>query len=135
MVGVLFGIYLARFGLPPARMGLLVALGLVGGALAALLVTLFGDRVGRKPSLIALSLLTAAGGAVVALTTNDWLLAAGAFLGMVNGMGRDRGAAQVIEQALLPTTVTDRQRTKTFAWYNVLQDIGHAAGALLAALP
>jgi len=135
MVGVLFGIYLAQQGLPPARIGLIVALGLTGGALAALLVTLFGDHLGRRAALLTLSLFSAAGGVVVAFSTGDWLLAAGAFIGMVNGMGRDRGAAQVLEQALLPATVSNRQRTRAIAWYSVLQDLGHAAGALLAALP
>ena len=28
-----------------------------------------------------------------------------------------------------------QERTRAFAWYNVLQDIGHALGGLLAALP
>ena len=54
---------------------------------------------------------------------------------MVNGMGRDRGAALVVEQSVLPATVADSQRTMAFAQYNVLQDIGHAAGSLLAAAP
>ena len=58
-----------------------------------------------------------------------------AFLGMVNGMGRDRGAALVVEQSVLPATVADGQRTLAFAQYNVLQDVGHAAGSLLAAAP
>ena len=58
-----------------------------------------------------------------------------AIVGMLNGMGRDRGGALVIEQAILPSTVTDRERTRTFAWYNVLQDAGHALGCLTAGLP
>jgi hypothetical protein len=51
------------------------------------------------------------------------------------GMGRDRGAALVLEQAVLPTTTTDRECTNAFARYNVLQDIGHALGALPAGVP
>jgi len=35
----------------------------------------------------------------------------------------------------LPATVRDAERTLTFARYNVLQDIGHAVGSLLAAAP
>jgi hypothetical protein len=54
---------------------------------------------------------------------------------MMNGMGRDRGAALVIEQAILPATVGDAERTRAFAWYNVLQDAGHALGSLLAGAP
>jgi hypothetical protein len=58
-----------------------------------------------------------------------------AFLGMINGMGRDRGAALILEQAMLPATTSDEGRTKVFAVYNILQDTGHALGGLLAGLP
>jgi MFS family permease len=54
---------------------------------------------------------------------------------MVNGMGRDRGAAAVLEQAMLAATAADRERTAAYAWYNVLQDGGLALGGLLAGLP
>jgi hypothetical protein len=54
---------------------------------------------------------------------------------MANGMGRDRGAALVLEQAVLPATAPDRERTQAYAWYSLLQDVGHALGALLAGLP
>jgi len=37
--------------------------------------------------------------------------------------------------AIIPATATDQERTRAFAWYNVLQDIGHGVGGLLAALP
>jgi len=50
-------------------------------------------------------------------------------------MGRDRGASLVLEQAILPATVSNSDRTRAFAWYNVLQDAGHALGALAAGLP
>ncbi len=52
----------------------------------------------------------------------------------MNGVGRDRGAQLVLEQALLPATTTDADRTRAFAWYNVLQDAGHALGALGAGI-
>jgi MFS family permease len=135
MVGVLFGIYLSKLGLPVAQIGLYVTIGLAGGALAALLVTLYGDRFGPRASLLTITLFTTAGGLAITFARSEWLIAGGTFLGMVNGMGRDRGAALVIEQALLPVTVSDRRRTRVFAWYNVLQDAGHALGALAAGLP
>jgi hypothetical protein len=49
--------------------------------------------------------------------------------------GRDRGAIPILEQALFPATTTDADRTRVFAWYNVLLDAGYAGGGLLAALP
>src|SRR5262249_12013238 len=62
-------------------------------------------------------------------------LGVAAFLGMLNGMGKDRGAALILEQAALPSTASAGDRTQTIAWYTMLQDLGHAAGAALAGLP
>ncbi len=135
MVGVLLGIYLARLHLSPSQIGFVVGAGLVGNAAATLLTTALGDRWGRRRFLIGLTLATAAGGLAVSLVSHPLALGVAALLGMVNGMGRDRGAALVLEQAMLPGTVTDAQRTRAFAWYNVTQDVGHALGGLMAGLP
>jgi hypothetical protein len=40
-----------------------------------------------------------------------------------------------LDQAIFPATTFDKERTLAFAWYNILQDAGHAVGALLAGLP
>jgi len=135
MIGVLMGVYLAQLEFDPAHIGYVVGAGLFGCAAAALLVTLCGDRAGRRRSLIAVSLLSFLGGCAFALTGHPFAAGAAAFLGMVNGMGRDRGAALILDQVILPATVGDAGRTRAFAWYNVLQDIGHAVGGLLAGLP
>lgn len=135
MVGVLLGIYLARLQLPAKQIGVVVALGLGGSAVATAVVTLAGDRLGRRRLLWGLSILAVAGGTVAALSGNVLVLGAAAFIGMLNGMGRDRGASLVLEQAILPVTGDDAQRTRLFARYNVLQDAGHALGGLLAGLP
>jgi len=135
MIGVLMGVFMARLDFDPARIGYVVGAGLFGCAAAALVVTLIGDDMGRKRSLLVLSLLAACGGLGFALTAHPFAAGAAAFLGMVNGMGRDRGASLILDQVILPATVDDAGRTQAFAWYNVLQDIGHALGALLAGLP
>src|SRR4029453_4402273 len=135
MTGVLLGIHLAKIGLDEAAIGLVISAGLAGAALAALLATLGADRAGRRRFLIALALVGAAGTAVFAACSGVVMCAAAAFLGMLNGMGRARGAALVIEQAVLPATVPGERRTGAFAWYNVLQDAGHALGSLMAGLP
>src|SRR2546428_6445868 len=135
MIGVLMGVYLARLEFTPAGIGSIVGAGLLGCAGAALLVTCCADRAGRRRSLIGLSLLSAAGGLAFGLTSHPIAAGAAAFLGMVNGMGRDRGASLILDQAILPGTVDGAHRTQAFAWYNVLQDIGHALGGLLAGTP
>ncbi len=133
--GVLVGLYLAHRGFDAADIGAVVGAGLAGAAAAALIVTLRGDRLGRRRTLSALALVGAGGGLLFLAFSTLPAVAAAAFVGMVNGMGRDRGASLVIEQAILPTTVADAGRTRAFAWYNVLQDAGHALGAALAAAP
>ena len=135
MVSILLGVYLARLRLDPAAIGLVVGAGLAGGAMAALLVTLAGARLRRRATLLALAVAGALGGVAVSVGSSPGLMAVAAFLGMVNGMGRDRGASMVLDQAILPATATDAERTRVFAWYNVLQDAGHALGGLLAGLP
>src|SRR3989441_8392568 len=129
------GVYLARLEYTPASIGSIVGAGVFGCAVAALLVTCFADRAGRRRSLIGLSLLSAAGGLAFGLTSHPIAAGAAAFLGMVNGMGRDRGASLILDQAILPGTVDGAHRTRAVAWYNVLQDIGHALGGLLAGTP
>src|SRR5512143_153172 len=135
LIGVLLGIYLAKLRFDAARIGYVVAAGLAGGAAATLLVTLAGDRLGRRKALVALAALGAIGRLAAAWASGFAAVTAAAILGMLNGMGRDRGASLVLEQAILPATTTDADRTKAFAWYNVLQDAGHALGSLLAGAP
>ncbi len=135
MLGVLLGIYLPSVGLSEAQTGTVVSAGLWGAAVAALLATLLADRRGRRRLLTEVALLGAVGAAAAAFGGGPVWLVAAAFLGMLNGMGRDRGAALIVEQGILPATTTDRERTRVFAWYNVCQDAGHAVGAALAGLP
>lgn len=135
MIGVLTGIYLAKVGFSPAAIGVVIGAGLAGAATASLVVTYLGDRAGRRRSLIVISLLAAFGGILFALAAHPLAAAAAAFLGMLNGMGRDRGAALIVETATIPATAGDAERTQTFAWYSVAQDVGHALGSLAAALP
>jgi len=135
MIGVLLGVRLASLELPATTVGLVVGLGLAGATLATTLVTFLADRIGHRRCLLWVTALTVVGALALVFTTSPWALCVAAFVGMVNGMGRDRGAALVIEQAALPATGTDAERTMTFAKYNVLQDIGHAVGSLLAGLP
>jgi len=135
LIGVIAGIYLARIGYSPAAFGVILAAGIAGTAVAAAIVTFWGDDIGRRRGLVALAIASAAGGAVFAYASEIVLLAVAAFCGMMNSLGKDRAAAAALEQAILPGTVDDAGRTRVFAWYNITQDIGHGLGAALAAAP
>lgn len=135
MTGVLLGLYASRLGTGPAVAGLLVSAGLAGAALATALVTFRARGADPRRSLAVVATLCGVGTLGTAAAGHPAAIAIAAFVGMVNGMGRDRGAALVLEQSLLPDTVGDAGRTRAFAWYHAFQDAGHALGSLAAALP
>ena len=85
--------------------------------------------------LLDVSLLGVAGAVLLAFSASPVGFAAAAFIGMINGMGRDRGASMIVEQAALPAVAGEGGRTRALALYNVAQDAGHAIGALIAGLP
>ena len=129
--GVSVGAYLKSLGYGAATVGYVTSAGLAGATVAMLLATLGADRVGRRRALVLLSALGAVGGTAVLWPLPALLLIGVAFFAMWNGMGRDRGAASMLEQAMLPATATEHTRTTVFARYNALQDTGNALGFLL----
>jgi MFS family permease len=135
LMAVLIGLYAARIGLDAAQIGIVLSAALWGAALAALLTLVFGPRLPQRALLITLCALPVLGAIVLLSTETFPLIVAAAFVGMFNVHGRDRGAVPILEQALLPATSTHADRTRVFAYYNVLLDAGYAAGGLLAALP
>jgi MFS family permease len=137
VTGVTLGIYLAAIGLPASAIGVLIGVGLAGAATATLVQSVCADRIGRRRTLIALAILTSIGFAAIgfARTSSLLTLAPLAFFGMLNGMGRDRGAAAALDQAILPATTGEHHRTWLLAWYNLALDAGHALGALGGAAP
>ena len=135
LVGVTLAIHLAEVGFSTTQIGLLIGVGLAGSSLATLIVSLHCDAWGRRRVLIGLALLSAIGYLALAAGTSVAALVPLAFIGMLNGMGRDRGAASALDQAILPETVPDARRTWALAWYNLVLDGGHALGALAATIP
>lgn len=135
LVGVTLALHLADVGFSVTQIGLLIGVGLAGSSLATVVVSIRGDTWGRKRVLVTLVALTAMGYIALAAFTSAFALVALAFVGMLNGMGRDRGAASALDQAILPATVPATERTWALAWYNLVLDTGHAAGALAATIP
>jgi MFS family permease len=135
LTGVVLGIYLFRVGLSSLNIGMVVAAGLVGAALATVGVTAKADRAGRKRTLVVLSLLGVIDPLALASTPAVPVLLAMAFVGMLNGTGTDRSAAFTLEQAIIPGLVPDASRTWGLAMYNVVLDTAGSLGALAAGLP
>lgn len=135
LLGVVLGVFLYREGFSSTAIGLVIAAGIAGAAAATVLVTAKADRWGRRKSLFFLALLTAAGALPLIFTSGLAVLLPVAFVGMLNGMGTDRSAAYALEQAVIPALFSDRQRTWSLAWYNLVLDASGALGALASAAP
>ena len=129
------GGFLAQLDAQGGELGVIVSAGLGGAAVAAIAATLVADRIGRRRFLVITSLLGAAGTVAFALAASPLALTAAAFVGMVNGMGKDRGAALILEQAVLPGMAPPSERTQIIARYTMMLDLGHALGALAAGAP
>jgi MFS family permease len=87
LTGVVLGIYLFRAGLSSFNIGMVIAAGLVGSALATIGVTAKADQAGRRRTLVTLSLLGVIGALALALTPAAPILLLMAFVGMLNGTG------------------------------------------------
>ena len=135
LIGVVLGVYLSRLGHGSLSIGLIIGVGLAGTAVATIVVSFAGDRLGRKRSLVVLSLISIVAGLALAFLPAWPIFVAMAFVGMLNGTGTDRSALFALDQAIIPGLSTDQQRTWRLAWYNVLLDGGGALGALCAGLP
>ena len=135
LTGVVLGIYLFRVGLSSSNIGTVIGAGLLGSAVATIAVTTQADRVGRRRTLVVLSLLGTTGAVALILTPALPILLLMAFVGMLNGTGTDRSAAFSLEQAIIPGLVPHTLRTWTLSWYNVVLDGAGSLGALAAALP
>ena len=135
MMGPLLGFRFAGLRVDETTAGVVSSIGLLGAALPTAFVMVAGHRVARRTALLAVTACAVLGGVLAAFAQDAGLLAVAALLGMLNAMGRDRGACMVVEHAMLPDTASDADRTKAFALYSVFQDAGTALGGALVALP
>ncbi len=132
-LSVVFALDLARGGLTPVQIG--VVLGLAMGA-AALWAILIPGRLGWLPhrSLFLLGALAVFGGGLLLWydVANPWALLPALFLGGIVAGGADISPLGALEQGALARVVSDQGRTRAFATYNLAGYIGTAAGALIA---
>ena len=135
IVSVVLAAYLTALGLSETRIGIVIAVTLLGSAALTLAVGLRAHAYPRRKLLRLVSLLMIATGVGFALFTGFWPLALVGMIGTLNPSGGDVSVFLPTEQALLPATVDDRQRTALFARYSLLGTLVAAAGAALAGVP
>jgi MFS family permease len=134
-LSVILGLYLDAAGLSPAAIGRIFTAALAGGAMMTILITSVADRFGRRVLLIAGAALMALAGSVFAVSANPIYLAVAAIIGTISPSGKEVGPFLSIEQAILPETTDERQRTAVFSAYNLIGSLAGALGALAVAIP
>jgi MFS family permease len=133
-LAVVLVLYLAAAGLDPLAIGAVLTLTLVGDTVVSLWLTTHADRYGRRRVLILGSLLVVVAGVVFAVTNWLPLLILAGIVGVISPTGNEVGPFLAVEQAALTEVVSDRRRTATFAWYNLVGYVATATGALGAGL-
>jgi MFS family permease len=134
-LSVILGLYLDTIGLSPAAIGWIFTAALAGSAVMTIVITVVADRFGRKLLLIAGAVLMALAGWVFAVTDHPLMLALAAICGTISPSGKDVGPFLSLEQAILPQTTEEKQRTAVFSSYNLVGSFAGALGALAVGLP
>jgi MFS family permease len=135
IVSVVLAAYLTTVGLSDLRIGVVITATLLGSAVLTLAVGLRAHAYPRRRLLQLVSLLMVATGLCFASFSAFWPLVAVGMIGTLNPSGGDVSVFLPTEQALLPGTAPDSQRTALFASYTLIGSLVAAFGALCAGLP
>ena len=129
-LSVILALYLTQIGLRETEIGLLLTFTLIGDAEISLWITTSADRIGRRKMLLLGAALMILAGIIFALTQNIALLIVAAIIGVLSPSGGEIGPFLSIEQAALAQILPNDQRTRVFAWYNLVGSFATATGAL-----
>ena len=135
---IVFAIYLAQIGFSPLLVGLTLGIGSAASALLTLAVGIASDRYGRKPFLLAYSVLLAFSGIIFSITSVPLVLivvSALGGLGRGGGAGGQAGPFAPAEVALLSEKTTLGNRNIVFSVNNAVGTLAMALGTLFAGLP
>lgn len=130
LLSVVLVLYLAQVGLAETSIGLLFTCTLIGDTAISLWLTTRADRFGRRRTLLIGALLMIFAALLFAVTRDFAVLLIAATIGVISPSGHEVGPFLSIEQAALSHISPSRQRTATFAWYNLTGSFAAALGAL-----
>lgn len=131
MNAVVLGLYLAALELPAQVIGLVLSAALAGTLLLTLVIALWGDRIGRRRLLVIGSALMGLSALIPWVGANPVVLVLIGLSGMVAVTSSESTGLQSVDQAVLPQTVPNGQRTAAFAIYNLGASAASAIGALV----
>ena len=126
---VALGLYLAEIGLDGQEVGLVLGGALVGTMLLTVVIALRGDRIGRRRILVVGSALMLLALLVPVAGDATVVLAVLGLSGMVAVTANESTGLHSVDQAVLPQSVADRDRTAAFGAYSVVAFAASAVGA------
>ena len=129
-LSVVLALYLSELGFSEAVIGMVLSLTLIGDAVISLIMTTTADRFGRRRMLVIGAGLMLFAGTLFAFTRSLPLLLIAAIIGVISPSGYEVGPFLAVEQAALSQAVPDKERTRAFAWYNLVGSFATALGAL-----
>jgi MFS family permease len=135
LISVVLAELLTELDYSDFQIGAVITATLLGSAVTTLVVGLRGRRIPRRTLLRAAAVLMAATGIGFAVLDPFWALLLVGFAGTLNPSGGDVSVFLPTEQALLPGTAPDSQRTALFARYSLVGSLVAAVGALCAGVP
>lgn len=134
-LSVFLGVYLSLLDFTAFQAGLVFSGIMAGGALSNLVASWKGDVIGRRRMLVAMSVLMVLGGLLFPVSSSVAFLVVIGLFAMTTSTGGDRTAFLSLDTAILVGTCRPSQRTMVFSWYNLVNLVGKALGALLLAVP
>ncbi len=135
LVSTVLAPYLIVLGFSGTQVGQITSITLLGSAAMTLGVGLRGHRFPRRRLLVAVSVLMIVTGLVFSVATAYPRLLVAAFLGTMNPSSGDVSVFLPTEQALLPSTVPDSERTAVFARLSLVAFAFGAVGSIAAVYP
>ncbi|GAB6943270.1 MFS transporter [Vulcanisaeta sp. JCM 14467] len=134
LVSVLTPIYLAMLGFSPMYVGVALFLVVLGNATSNLLLTWFGDVIGRRRLLLIFSFLTFISGILLYSSSLYPILALALFIGNISTTGTETGPYQSVEVGVLPRFVGDGLG-RVLGIYNLVGYSASSLGALASSIP
>jgi len=135
LLSILTPIYLARLGYSALYVGIGLTAILAGNAFFNILLTWYGEHLGRQRSLLVFSLLVVVSGALLSSTIFLPLILLGLFLGNISTTGTETGPFQSIETGVLPILEPEEKRNRAFGVYNFIGYGASSIGAFAASAP
>ncbi len=135
LLSILTPIYLARLGYSALYVGIGLTAILAGNAFFNILLTWYGEHLGRQRSLLVFSLLVVVSGVLLSSTIFLPLILLGLFLGNISTTGTETGPFQSIETGVLPILEPEEKRNRAFGVYNFIGYGASSIGAFAASAP